>query len=78
MNVRKRVKLFDWHSYDANIDIDWPKVQQTIGQDHLYWLLKQPKEYCQLIVDKTDENFQLVAEFYNESTLVQYHLMWAK
>jgi hypothetical protein len=78
MNVTQRIKLADWHSNDDNIDVDWPKIQQLLGVDHVEWLLKQPREKCQLVVDKTCEQFALVAEFYDERHLVQYHLMWAK
>jgi hypothetical protein len=76
----ERFELYHWHSNNGTemIDVDWPKVQRSIGVDHVSWLLKQPKDKCQLVVDKTNDDFKLVAEFYDERTLLSYHLMWAK
>ena len=76
----KRVFLFEWetHQLEENIDIDWPCVQTHLGRDQVEWLLAQPKNRCQLVVDKINNSFRLVAEFYNEQTLIDYHLMWAK
>lgn len=76
----KRFELYHWSSNNGTqiIDVDWPKVQQAIGLDHVEWLLKQPIEKCQLVVDKIDEDFKLVAEIYDEKTLLSYHLMWGK
>ena len=79
-----KIELLKWlPSEHENIEIDWPKVHKTIGLDHVEWLLKQPKSQCQLVLEKShDAAFQdqcrLVAEFYNEKTLINYHLMWAK
>ena len=77
-----RFELLAWEyttDESANyLDIDWPKVQKTLGQDQLSWLLKQPKTYCQLVLDKSGANVRLMAEFYDEKTLTTYHLMWAK
>ena len=74
-----RVLLTEWlPSEGENIEIDWPKVQRTIGVDHLEWLLKQQKEQCQLFIDKNQNKVKLIAEFYNEQLLTAYHLMWAK
>jgi len=60
------------------IEIDWPKVQKTIGLDHLEWLLKLPHDKCQLMLERNDMYCTLVADFYDEKTLLSYHLMWAK
>jgi hypothetical protein len=77
-----RFNLLSWEyttDESANfLDIDWPVVQKSLGQDHLSWLLKQPKTHCQLVLDKSGSNVKLVAEFYDEKTLTTYHLMWAK
>ena len=74
-----RVELAQWfHADEENIDIDWPKIQKMLGRDHVEWLLKQPEENCQLVVEKTDRDLKLVAEFYDKRALVNYHLMWAK
>lgn len=76
----RRVFLFEWETAwrDENIDIDWPKVQQHLGRDQVEWLLAQPRSQCQLVVDKINNQFRLVAEFYDDRALVNYHLMWAK
>jgi hypothetical protein len=73
----RRVVLADWVSNDLYLDIDWPTVQQKLGLEQLDWLLRQNPVECQLVLDKSDVNFKLVAEFYSESTLVAYHLMWS-
>ena len=75
-----RIKLFDWNinEYYDNIEIDWPRVHKHVGTDQINWLLEQPKDQCQLVLDKTNNNLALNAEFYDEKTLVSYHLMWAK
>lgn len=72
-----RIDLVNWISFDDNLDIDWPMVQRKIGKEKIEWLLKQPKEQCQLVVDKSLENLKLVAEFYDNKLLIQYHLMWS-
>jgi hypothetical protein len=75
-----RIKLYHWFTNDVHdvIEVDWPKVHNEIGTDHLDWILKQAKSQCQLVVDKLDNDFALVAEFYDEQLLTTYHLMWAK
>jgi hypothetical protein len=75
-----RIKLYHWFTNDVHdvIEVDWPKVHSEIGTDQLDWILKQAKSQCQLVVDKLDNDFALVAEFYDEQLLTTYHLMWAK
>lgn len=74
-----RVELLKWFpSEGEHIEIDWPKVHKTIGVDHTEWLLKQPKNKCQLILERKDANCRLIAEFYDQQVLAIYHLMWAK
>jgi hypothetical protein len=74
-----KVELLKWLPEEGEyIAIDWPKVHKTIGTDHLQWLLQQPHEICQLILERNDIYCRLVAEFYSEKTLLHYHLMWAK
>ena len=60
------------------IEIDSPKVHNTIGLDHTKWLLAQDRTKCQIVVERKQEICRLVVEFYDENTLAQYHLMWAK
>jgi hypothetical protein len=75
----RRVVLTQWLPQEGEyIDIDWPKVQKTIGIDHLEWLLKQPKDQCQLVLDRSQSKVKPVAEFYSDSLAVNYHLLWAK
>jgi hypothetical protein len=74
-----KVELLKWLPSDGeNIEIDWPKVHRTIGLDQTNWLLKQSESVCQLILERNDMYCRLVAEFYDKSVLVSYHLMWAK
>ncbi len=76
---KSKVELLKWLPSEGEyIDIDWPKVHKTIGLDQTNWLLKQPIEACQLMLERNDMYCRLIAEFYNEKTLVEYHLMWAK
>lgn len=63
---------------DEYIDIDWPKIQRHIGVDQVKWLLEQPSSKLQLVVEKTEDDFKLIAEFYDDQLLTFYHLMWAK
>lgn len=72
-----RIELISWTSFDDIIDIDWPMVQRTIGKEKVDWLLKQPKDQCQLMIDKSMDDLKLVAEFYNNKLLTKYHLMWS-
>ena len=75
----KKVELYKWlPSEGENIEIDWPKVHKTIGLDQTDWLLKQSEHMCQLVLERNDMYCRLVAEFYDDRTLTQYHLMWAK
>jgi hypothetical protein len=74
-----KVVLTKWLPIEGEyIEIDWPKVQQTIGREHLEWLLRQSKSQCQLILERNDMHCTLVADFYDERLLTCYHLMWAK
>jgi len=74
-----KVELLKWLPSEGEvIEIDWPKVHRTIGIDQTRWLLSQSKEQCQIVLERRDMYCRLVAEFYNERTLVNYHLMWAK
>ena len=74
-----KIELLSWFPKESEyIEIDWPKVHKTIGIDHTEWLLKQPKDKCQLVLERKTADCKLVAEFYDEQTLTTYHLMWAK
>jgi len=74
-----KVELLKWLPEEGEtIEIDWPKVHKTIGLDQTKWLLNQPDDHCQIILERRDMFCRLVAEFYSEHTLTHYHLMWAK
>ena len=75
-----RIPLYKWRNPNGidTIDIPWPEVHGAAGNDSISWLLKLPKHHCQLVVDKLNEDLTLVAEFYEPSALVNYHLRWAK
>ena len=74
-----RIELLKWLPEPSEyIEISWPEVHKTLGLDHTKWLLSQPHDVCQLVLERNDMFCRLVAEFYNEQTLTIYHLMWAK
>ena len=73
------VELLKWLPEEGEyIEINWPKVHKTIGIEQTNWLLKQDLTNCQLMLYRNDMYCRLVAEFYDEQTLLTYHLMWAK
>ena len=75
----EKVELYKWLPAEGeNIEIDWPKVHKKIGVDQTRWLLKQSAQSCQLVLERKDLYCRLIAEFYDQHTLLNYHLMWAK
>lgn len=73
----ERIVLASWVSSDSYMDIDWPRVHEQVGRDQLDWLLAQQTTQCQLILDKLQSDFKLVAEFYSAELLHRYRLMWS-
>lgn len=74
-----KIELLKWLPEESEaIEIAWPKVHKTIGVDQTKWLLAQPRNACQLVLERNDMYCRLIAEFYDSHTLLQYHLMWAK
>ena len=74
-----RVELLKWAPENNEyIEISWPKVHKTLGLDQTKWLLNQPHNVCQLVLERNTMFCRLVAEFYDEQALTIYHLMWAK
>ncbi len=74
-----RVKLADWEEWSETLDIDWPKVHKLAGANVIEWIMNQPRDYCQMVVDKTgDFRYSLYVEFYNQDVLIDYYLKWAK
>jgi hypothetical protein len=75
----KAVELLKWLPQEGEtIEIDWPKVHKSIGLDHTQLLIKQSRADCQIVLERKDHYCRLIAEFYNEHTLLNYHLQWAK
>lgn len=76
----ERVELLKWiaEEDEQDIDIDWPKVHRSIGSDHLNWLLKQPEECCQIVLERQHTLCRLVVEFYSDRSYTEYHMLWAK
>ena len=85
--LNTKVILYEWN-YEKSfvdkvpedfLDIDWPKVQKAIGEDHIKWIWDQPKENCQLMLELNKKgNRALTVEFYNNKTAQTYGLMWAR
>lgn len=75
----KAVELYRWLPSEGEvIEIDWPKVHRKIGLEQTRWLLDQQRANCQIMLERRDMYCRLIAEFYNEETLLNYHLKWAK
>jgi hypothetical protein len=75
----KKVSLLKWRPEESEyIEISWPEVHKTLGIDQTKWLLSQPQNVCQLVLERNGMFCSLVAEFYDEQALTVYHLMWAK
>lgn len=76
MMKSEKVELLKWLPHEGEtIEIDWPKVHKTIGIDKTRWLLQQPLSNCQIILECRDRYCRLIAEFYNEKTLLNYQLL---
>ena len=74
-----RVELLTWSPENNEyIEISWPEVHKTLGLDQTKWLLSQPHDVCQLVLERNSTFCRLVAEFYDDAALITYHLMWAK
>lgn len=75
-----KIELDSWAAdlTEPTIDIDWPRVQRKIGRRSVEWLLKQPAETCQLMVEKTNNTYRLVAEFYDDLALDHFKLLYHK
>jgi hypothetical protein len=78
MNIELRKTLFSWSEDPKdNIDIDWPLVHKEIGSDHIKWIEDQPRSTCQMVLELVDNQYKLVAEFYNKNTANLYMMLWA-
>jgi hypothetical protein len=56
----------------TDIDIDWPRVHKSIGENAVKWLIDQPVHVCQLILEKSGSLYKLIAEFYNTDSLTEF------
>jgi len=59
--------VYHWTSTEPDLDIDWPRVHETLGRDCVEWLMQQPTEQVQMIVEQQGMAHRLVLEFYQES-----------
>ena len=76
--MSKQIPLYQWRAEACpDLDIDWPAVQRSVGQEQLEWLLTQTRDHCQLVLNKKDDVCMLTAEFYHKDTLTTYYLMWS-
>lgn len=78
MNIEHKQTVFKWSELPkADISIDWPMVHTAVGSEHIEWIKDQPLTKCQLVLEMLDNEYKLVAEFYNKKTANDYMLMWA-
>lgn len=78
----KSVPLTKWHTIESgnpNLDVDWPRYHQEIGEDCIEWLLKQERSgRCQLVVERQLSRARLAVDIFDDAMLTEYHLMWSK
>jgi hypothetical protein len=75
----KAVELYCWTPTEHEvIDIDWPKVHKTLGLEQTRWLLDLPRHVCQMVLEQRPPHCRLLAEFYCESTRLEYAVKFAK
>jgi hypothetical protein len=70
-----RFTVYQWQSMTPELDIDWPRVQRSLGQECLRWLNEQSIQQCQLIVEQKNEQHSLVAEFYCPRAYAKFLLL---
>ena len=77
MNTNLIFVLHRWDScmHDENIDIDWPAIHKLVGLENIDWILNQPKTSCQLVVEKINEEYRLILEFYNTHAARSYQAL---
>jgi hypothetical protein len=74
-----KISLVSWLLvHEEPLAIDWPKVHRELGIDQVDWLLEQPLQKCQLMVEKQGSHCCLTVEFYDIRSWREYHLLWAK
>jgi hypothetical protein len=72
-----QVELYEWLPSDGeSIEIDWPKVHNKIGLDQTRWLIDQPLDRCQLVLERRDQYCRLIVEFFDEKIATEYALRW--
>jgi hypothetical protein len=72
-----RVELYKWlPSEGESIEIDWPKVHKKIGLDQTRWIIDQPLDRCQMVLERRDMYCRLIVEFFDEKIAAEYVLRW--
>ena len=79
------VAVTGWEIYDPeeNINIDWPRLHKTLGQDHIDWLLEKSKDgqltlHIEIPEDDSGPPVQrLTAEFHSEAAKLEYGLRFS-
>jgi hypothetical protein len=72
-----RVELYKWlPSEGESIEIDWPKVHKKIGLDQTRWIIDQPLDRCQMVLERRDQYCSLIVEFFDEKIAAEYVLRW--
>lgn len=77
----KSVALTKWHTVEsnsANLDVDWPRYHQEIGETCIQWLLKQERAgRCQLVVERQLSRARLAVDMFDDAMITEFHLMWS-
>ena len=76
------VAVTGWEICDPeeNINIDWPRLSRTLGQDHIDWLLeKSTQGHLTLHIEIPEDDSgppvqRLTAEFHSEAVKLEYGL----
>jgi hypothetical protein len=75
------VILYQWKPENQPqdyLDIDWPLIHKECGIEHIEWINNQDTTKCQLSLELFDGGRRLIVEFFDQTLLTTYHLMWAK
>ena len=74
------IALSKWHTAETdgvNLDVDWPRYHQEVGEDCIQWLMDhERKGQCQLIIERQHSRLRLTCEFFSDKLLTEYILLW--
>lgn len=59
----------------TDYDIDWPRVQRVVGTAGVGWLINQPLDVCQMVLEKRNGNYTLIVEFADDIVRDAFNLM---